>query len=453
MKPRGVGPGSVNEFEPPPSEEPLASPENRGVAPIGVDQTHARTDGFERSTQFRTDLFDLPLRRSKPGLPGLDDDNGLHSGVNSLLDHFAVQGLKSDPGFKALPQEVQDKMLAAVKAAPRPLAKTFQDLANDPSFRALPASTQAIAVEQLAKHPRDAAATNTIRGLIGTPGFAALNTDEKDRLLRLVGGTNKFISVPERQALANLTASAAFVAANPAGQAQMLRDLLKNQAATPQLAAENGGALSRASYSVSAGTDVAEHGFRSGKAEGVTYDVKIGDQTVKVTMPKNPPAGSNLPSIDDVAKSLAALPPASLALVKEVVVNPGQNPDDAYWEKKYAMPGFRSYMTAGKEGIVNIYPTTSAQSQTILEMSMIHETGHVLSNSNWGDSLDDKRWQGWKDAVAKDGVVPSAYGKSSLKEDFAETLVIYMNVKGTPREAEMRALMPERFKIIDQLVG
>jgi hypothetical protein len=442
---RIVASGEVTEI--PSLELPLATADALVSLSDQRDDAFTRQDGWEKVGSFRTDPFELP-----PKALDLVATSGVLSGLEVLLDHFAIEGLKADPAFKSLPQEVQDKMLAAAAASPRPLAKTFQDLANNANFRALAPSTQAIAVEQLGKHPRDTAATNTIYRLLNTRGFEQLNTDEKNRLLHLVGGNNNFISVPERQALATLTSSAAYTTADVTRKGQMLRDFLEKQAATPYLAAQNAGALPRAPYTVSEGKDTGEYGFRSGKAEGVTYDVKIGDQTIKVTLPKNPPAGSNLPSIDEIAKSLAALPPGSRAVVKEVVVNPGQNPDDAYWEKVYGTPGFRSYMTAGKEGVVNIYPTSSAQSQTVLENSMVHETGHALSKLKWGDDLNDPRWQPWKDAVAKDGIVPSRYGKNSLNEDFAETLVIYMNVKGTPAEAEMRALMPERFKLIDELL-
>jgi hypothetical protein len=83
---------------------------------------------------------------------------------------------------------------------------------------------------------------------------------------------------------------------------------------------------------------------------------------------------------------------------------------------------------------------------------MIHETGHTLSKKQWGEE-SDKRWQPWKDAMKSDVVVASQYAKASPGEDFGETLQAYFQVKGTPAEKELRALMPARMKIIDGLLA
>ena len=36
-------------------------------------------------------------------------------------------------------------------------------------------------------------------------------------------------------------------------------------------------------------------------------------------------------------------------------------------------------------------------------------------------------------------------------DDYAESLLLYARVKGTPEEAKMRALMPERFRVLDTM--
>jgi hypothetical protein len=235
------------------------------------------------------------------------------------------------------------------------------------------------------------------------------------------------------------------------GRTRKLEKFLVDQSATPFHPPE-GAAFPRAAYTVSEGKDIGSIAFRSQCAEAVTHEVKIGDQTIKVTLPKNPPPGTH--TIEEVALALAALPPAARAQVKEVVVEPGANPDDAYWKVEYNDPSFTSYMTAGADGIISLYPSPPKPSQAYMDQSFIHETGHILSRSSWGDdSQSDPRWADWNAAVTADGIVPSGYGKKSPDEDFAETLVIYMTVRGTPQEAELRALMPERFKILDRLLG
>ena len=433
----------------------VAPPPPRPAGPTAPDSidTHAPlVDSTARGDSiFQTEGFTRFDGIQRPGLGGPEPEGGPF-GADRLQDYFAMKALRDDPAFAALPASVQERMLALAEKRPRPLAETFRQLAADPAFQALPAATQSAAVEQLGKHGQDAAATATLRQLIVSPGFAQLTPDEQDRLLRYVGGNNTFISQPARDAIDSLLKSADFSGADASSQGTKLREFLTKQAATPYLASSNGAAQPRAAYTTSEGTDVKDFAFNSGKADAVSYEVKIGEQTITVTLPKTAPAGTFIPSLDDVAKALAALPPESRAQVTSVVVEPAQNPKDAEWAMIYSTPGFRSYMTAGAAGIVTIYPTTTKQSQTFLEQSLIHETGHVLSKKNWGEK-SDARWNEWSQAVAKDGIYPSGYGKNSNDEDFAETLVIYLNVKGTPAEAEMRALMPERFKLLDRLLG
>lgn len=225
------------------------------------------------------------------------------------------------------------------------------------------------------------------------------------------------------------------------------------QDTVPDVVAPDKGAFDgkRAKYTVGKPTEVKDHGFRSGKADALKYDIEIGGKKISVYMPKSPGGkAGHVHSVEEVAKGLAALPESSRKLVTSVEVNPGQNPDDSYWAKEYKQPGFRSYMTAGKSGTVSIYPSSSDQGQDYLDGTMIHETGHTWTAQNWG-SADDKRWDDWKGAVKKDGNVASKYARASVSEDFAETLQLYHQVKGTPKEAEVRKKMPERFKIIDDI--
>ncbi len=49
------------------------------------------------------------------------------------------------------------------------------------------------------------------------------------------------------------------------------------------------------------------------------------------------------------------------------------------------------------------------------------------------------------------GADKTAAGGAPYADDFADTLLLYARVKGTPEEAKMRALFPERFKILDTM--
>jgi hypothetical protein len=55
--------------------------------------------------------------------------------------------------------------------------------------------------------------------------------------------------------------------------------------------------------------------------------------------------------------------------------------------------------------------------------------------------------------MQSDQVAASTYGKSNTAEDFAEAYKLYFQVRGTPAEAELRQIMPERFALLDGLYG
>ena len=241
--------------------------------------------------------------------------------------------------------------------------------------------------------------------------------------------------------------------ADAAGQSRQLSTWLSTQPAAPGLVASMpASASTRRPYTVHGPTNVANHAFASGNAPARRYEVEVDGRRVPVFMPRTTNASDH--SIDQVARSIAALPASSRRVVTRVNVNPGRNPHDAHWARVYRRPGFRSYMTAGSSGQVDIYrmPGTPP-SQTQMDQSMIHETGHTLSNQRYGDSVNDRRWNTWREAARSDGIVPSRYAQASPQEDFAESLVLYQRVRGTPQEAEVRAMMPARFRILDQMTA
>jgi hypothetical protein len=433
-------------------------------------------DGIDRSVSFETRLEPGTLATlTISDLPGLDAGGPLLGvaqllGSESTRDAQALQALKDDPNFQSLAPETQAKMLAAAEASPRPLAAQFQDLAKDLTFRGLPNSVQANAAEQIGRHGGDDIAFRTFYRLLHTSGFEGLREDEQNKLLRYVGGTNDYTSNPARKALTALLASSEYMNTPASNKTRLLHDFIENQTATVGGTNDVSVASTRQASSFTPAKDVGEYGFHSGKAQAVTHEVTIGDITVKVTLPKD--AAGHIHTIEEVAAALAALPRASLLAIKEVVVEPNHNPDDPNWAKTYHDDNFQSYMTAGAAGVVSIYPVEdkaeSARLTTLngtethawfkpaqwsMDQSIIHESGHILSQKNWGSNENDPRWDRWKAAEKSDGIFASQYSKNSPHEDFAETLVVYMNVKGTKQEAEMRAMMPERFKLLDELLG
>ncbi len=356
----------------------------------------------------------------------------------------------------ARPKPEDDKDLAGAAAAGVAAGVAAGAAAAKAAPPKLSEATRKVLDGQLALHPKGGAAQKTLNALAASPGFLGLKEAEQQRLLRYVGGTNSDISTPARGGLEKLMGKDAFKKAAAGKQTEQLRKFLTDQPDTPGVVSAEKDAFKdkRLPYKLHGPKDVKGHEFRGGKADAVKYEVEVDGKKIPVFLPKKPDAkAGEIHSIDEVAKGLAALPKSSRALVKQVVVEAKQNPDDAYWAKQYKDPNFRSYMTAGADGIINVYPSKPKMTQDYLDGTLIHETGHTLSMKKWGSDDNDKRWNDWKNAVKSDGIIPSQYGKASVGEDFAETLVIYHQNKGTPRDAELRALMPARYKIIDELLA
>ena len=178
------------------------------------------------------------------------------------------------------------------------------------------------------------------------------------------------------------------------------------------------------------------------------YTVTVKGHDVKVIMPdKAPPEGKHLPTADQVAKGLACVPEDQLGSIKEVVVSPNRNPDDAYWAKEYHDPDFFSAATGGDNG-VTYYPSKDPWSQAFVDSTTIHEGGHTYSQQLW---KDEKKKKAWENAIKKDGSYPSKYAENASTEDFSESLVMYSLSKGTKCEDCARAMFPNRYKILDDL--
>lgn len=180
------------------------------------------------------------------------------------------------------------------------------------------------------------------------------------------------------------------------------------------------------------------------------YNVNVNGQNVQVIEPAGALGpGKFLPSVDQVASSLGAVPPGQLASINQVVLSPNQNPDDAYWAQQYDMPGFTSAATGGNNG-VTFYPSSSALPQENVDSTMIHEGGHTYSQGLWSDAQQKADWE---NAIAADDQAPSQYSESAPTEDFSESLVMYTLAKGTPCEALARSIYPNRFKVLDRILA
>jgi hypothetical protein len=251
-----------------------------------------------------------------------------------------------------------------------------------------------------------------------------------------------------RVTLASRMSGPDFTNADAAGKTRQLQQYLVDQPGAPDVAAARAQPVTRrVPYNIGMPTDVPNHPFKSGVADAKAYNVDVGGQHIPVTVPAAP--GPTNHTVEEVTKALAGLPAANRAIITDVTVNPGANPMDTFWRAQYGTTSFNSFMTAGSEGKINIFNTPNWQDQATLDASLLHETGHIASFRAWGDTETDPRWVPWASAVKSDGVVPSRYARNNVHEDFAETLVTYQGALGTLAEPELKALMPERYRLMD----
>ncbi len=188
-------------------------------------------------------------------------------------------------------------------------------------------------------------------------------------------------------------------------------------------------------------------------AEVTTLIVRVGTakRAVVLTLPMSMSDKERARLRDDVSLALRQLPPEALRGIKSVVVNPGRNPHDEEFAKMFNMPDFKSAMTADEDTRqLTIYPPTSIVTAV---QSFTHEVGHFASIDAFGSihARANTKWDAWTAAASSDGVAVSQYAMKAGHEDFAETFALYMTTKGTDQHAWYRALMPQRFAILDRL--
>jgi hypothetical protein len=142
---------------------------------------------------------------------------------------------------------------------------------------------------------------------------------------------------------------------------------------------------------------------------------------------------------DRLDAALTIIPPAHLALVHEIVLDPGDHPPMGRYTKINAT-------TSGDGERLSLFLAGAGKDvpQERLDQTTAHEFGHVVSIHEGNDF-----WQEWALAVQRDGLGVSEYGLTNLHEDFAESYLLYLG--GGARNAIVRPRHPARFAILERL--
>jgi hypothetical protein len=173
--------------------------------------------------------------------------------------------------------------------------------------------------------------------------------------------------------------------------------------------------------------------------------------TATLVAPTAPTPGYHNHTVQEAAAAAGFLPKSARSVITRIMLNPVVNPKDAEWAVTYHRPDFHSYMTAGVDGVVTIYPdrtTNPLPNDDGRRSAMVHETGHTWSYKNWGTDTTKGKWAAWKTAMDADKTSVSGYANAAIVEDVAETIRVYVSTKGSPRAAEYNQIVPHRFTIL-----
>jgi hypothetical protein len=165
----------------------------------------------------------------------------------------------------------------------------------------------------------------------------------------------------------------------------------------------------------------------------VEQQVTIGQKVTVVSPAEAEARGKNLPTVNQVAEALRAIPAAQRARTTRVILCPRAHP---------ASTATRTVAGEGGSGEITLFPVSGNQSQNDFDNRVMHESGHNVQGGLWTSSQDVKDWQ---DAAAKDNHLPSPYAGENAGDDFCEFLILFNAARGTPCEAAARQLYPNRW--------
>jgi hypothetical protein len=282
-----------------------------------------------------------------------------------------------------------------------------------------------------------------------TAGYAGLTQAEKDRISVMIGGSTS-VSTDQETSAAELLANKKANLSKPS----TLRAWMKKQKYLASGVERPGGRQEWLDWSegIKGPKDAGLVKMESGTFKALKWEASVEGRTIPIYEPVKPPKASLgvLPTVPELLDDLEHLPRSVLAQIKTIRLNPKRNPWDAYWKKEKKQKTFQSFMTSGAAGNVEIYPG-SPEDAAYRDISIAHETGHVVSQRAWGDNNWGKRWAPWRKAMKDDGISVSTYAKTDAYDDFAESWALWVTTRGTPREPEVRALIPHRVALMEPL--
>lgn len=167
----------------------------------------------------------------------------------------------------------------------------------------------------------------------------------------------------------------------------------------------------------------------------IEQEIQIDGQKITVIRPTEDEAkNKNLPTTEQVAEALRAVPAKQRAYTKEVIVSPKASPKST---KDKTIAG------EGGSADITLFPVSTSQSQVDFDNRLMHENGHNFQAKLWHDTGDVGQWQIAADA---DKRRPSPYALETTGDDFCEFNILYNTAKGTSCEAIAKQIYPNRWE-------
>jgi hypothetical protein len=173
------------------------------------------------------------------------------------------------------------------------------------------------------------------------------------------------------------------------------------------------------------------------------YNLSVNSNNISIIVPVD----KNIPirdiDVQNISKAISALPNFLIKEIKEIEFNPFQIKTDT---------NNLIDMTANN-GKVTLYPIGNRNIKDTYK-TLIHEVGHNITHKLWNnDYQNNSKWDNWTNAMKKDPISSSEYALTNPLEDFSEAFTMYVTAKDDTHKAELTNLMPNRFKIIDDIVS
>ncbi len=163
-------------------------------------------------------------------------------------------------------------------------------------------------------------------------------------------------------------------------------------------------------------------------------------------------------TLDRMTGLAEQIPEVLLKDVRRIKILDVPNERDAYWAKRYNMPGFKSFATGGMSGEITFYGVgTQAYSDTKYLHTLYHESAHCFDGTRGYDLTRKIIADGkpeWVHICEKDALINqqyryvSSYARSSNApaEDFADSVATYFQNPSSFEQA-----YPNRTKKIKEL--